>query len=143
MVSQNITHNFNQDVVIRYINECCGFLSKEVCASAVSNVKQSLDPGFSKTILARRQYVIFFSSIIQSSKFYDHKVVGISVSVRSSGSFLSFSIGTTFVLNQLSVMLPELIISLKIPSRYRFASSGKNLDLKNFLPSRVMTLALV
>jgi hypothetical protein len=49
----------------------------------------------------------------------------------SLGSFLGFSIGTTFVLSQLS----GIIISLKIPSRYRFVSSGKNLNMINFIPS--------
>jgi hypothetical protein len=54
---------------------------------------------------------------------------------KSSGSFLGFSIGTTIVLRQLSGTMLVLIISLNIPSRYRFAFSAKNLIIMNFIPS--------
>jgi hypothetical protein len=59
------------------------------------------------------------------------RLVGLSV---CSGYFLDFSISTTFVLSQPSGIMRVLIISLKIPSRYRFVSTCKNLNLFRLAP---------
>jgi hypothetical protein len=70
----------------------------------------------------------FIEAICYPSIF---RLVGLSV---CSEYFLDFSISTTFVLSQPSGIMRVLIISLKIPSRYRFVSTCKNLNLFRLAP---------